>query len=133
MARFSIRDPWDDESVLLCFPEAWQGMKDRIKELSGGKQEIVTGIGVRFLGSFQWESENSTSFVLTDILDFKAPPSLPEDRSSKKVKLSRSKKVKEEDVEEMKKEDLLDTLEEEAVDDGEASVDDDTYDFSSDD
>lgn len=121
MARLTIQDPWGDESGLLCFPEAWENMKERIKELSGNKQEIEAGIAIRFLGSFQWENENSTSFVLSDILDYKAPPSLPEDRSSKKVKMPRTK-TKAKDIEDMPQEEMLDVLEDEMLGDGISTV-----------
>lgn len=124
MARLTIQDPWGDEASLLCFPEAWEGMKDRFKELSGGKQDIKTGVAIRFLGLFQWENEHATSFVLSDILNYKAPPSLPDDRSSKKVKMPRAKKVSAEDVKSMTEEELLDELEDESLGEGMSSVDD---------
>jgi len=123
MARLTLQDPWGDEAAMLCFPEAWDGMKTRIeKELSNGKQSIEPGIAIRFLGSFQWENEHSTSFVLSDILDYKAPPSLPEDRSSKKVKMPRATKIK--DLSTLNKEELLMELEDEALDNGFSSIED---------
>lgn len=124
MARLTIQDPWGDEASLLCFPEAWEGMKDRFKELSRGKQDIEPGVAIRFLGLFQWENEHTTSFVLSDILNYKAPPSLPEDRSSKKVKMPRAKKVSAEDVKGMTEEELLEELEDESLGEGMSSVDD---------
>jgi DNA polymerase III alpha subunit len=125
MARLTIQDAWGYESGLLCFPEAWDGMKNRIeKELSGGAQSIEPGIAIRFLGSFQWENENSTSFVLSDILDFKPPPSLPTDRSSKKVKMPRSK-TKTKDIKCLDHEDMLFVLEDEMLGDGISTVDSD--------
>ncbi len=123
MARLTIQDPWGDESGLLCFPEAWDGFKTRLKELSGNKQDIEPGIAIQFLGSFQWENENSTSFVLSDILSYKAPPSLPEDRASKKVKMPRTK-TKAKDLNEMKPEEMLDVLEDEMLGDGLSTVND---------
>lgn len=124
MARFKIQDPWGEESDLVCFPEAWENMKKRIeKELSRGGQKIGPGMAIRFLGLFQWENENSTSFVLSDILDYKSPPSMPQDRSSKKVKLPRSKSIKE--IDDMTQEEVLDKLENEALEDGMLSIEDD--------
>src|SRR5690606_26227357 len=123
MARLTLQDPWGDEAAMLCFPEAWDGMKTRIeKELSNGKQSIEPGIAIRFLGSFQWENEHSTSFVLSDILEYKAPPSLPEDRSSKKVKMPRATKIK--DLSTLNREELLMELEDEALDNGFSSIED---------
>jgi len=125
MARLTIQDPWGDESTLLCFPEAWEAMKVRIeKELSGGKQKIEAGIAIRFLAQFQWENEHSTSFILSDILDFKAPPRLPEDRASKKVKMPRSKKMTIEELGQLTKDELLDKLEDEMLEDGISTIDD---------
>jgi DNA polymerase-3 subunit alpha len=121
MARLSIKDPWGDESTLLCFPEAWEGMKERVAEL---KKNIEIGLAIRFLGQFQWENEHSTSFILSDILDCKAPPSLPEDRKSKKVKMPRSKKIKKEEADLMTGEELCEELESELLDEGMATVDD---------
>lgn len=126
MARLTLQDPWGDESALLAFPEAWESMKIRIeKDLSGGKQKIEPGIAIRFLAQFQWENEHSTSFILSDILDYKAPPCLPEDRASKKVKMARLKKATREELEELTKEELLDILEDEMLADGIPTVDED--------
>lgn len=127
MARLTIQDPWGDEASLLCFPEAWEEMKNRIeKELSrrAGPQKIAPGLAIRFLGLFQWENEHSTSFVLSDILDCKAPPSLPEDLSSKKVKMPRAKKLEAKDIEDLTAEELLELLEDESLDDGMSSIND---------
>lgn len=123
MARLTIQDPWGDESSMLCFPEAWEGMKNRLKELSGNKQEVVPGIAIRFLGSFQWENEVLTSFVLSDILDYKAPPSMPVDRESKKVKMPRTK-AKAKELEDMEPEEMLNVLEDEMLGDGLSTVND---------
>jgi hypothetical protein len=126
MARITLQDPWGDESVLLCFPEAWEAMKVRIeKELSGGKQKIETGIAIRFLAQFQWENEHSTSFILTDILDYKTPPCLPEDRKSKKVKMPRSKRASKEEIEQMTIEEAVEKLEDEMLEDGISTIEDD--------
>ena len=123
MARISLADPWGEEGTLIAFPEAWAGMKKRIeKELSRGKQKIEPGIAISFLGMFQWDNEKTTSFILSDILDFKGPPALPEDRSSKKVKIQRSGKVTSVDLD-LANEDLLDKLEDEMLDNGLSTVD----------
>jgi hypothetical protein len=87
-------------------------------------QDVEPGLAIRFLGLFQWENEHSTSFVLSDILDYKAPPSLPEDRSSKKVKMPRAKKIVAKDIEDMTEEELLERLEDESLGDGMSSVND---------
>lgn len=127
MARLTLQDPWGDESVLLCFPEAWEAMKVRIEsELSGGKQKIECGIAIRFLAQFQWESEHSNSFILTDILDYRTPPRLPEDRESKKVKMPRTKKITKEEFENLEIGELFERLEDEMLDEGFATVDDDS-------
>ena len=118
MARISLIDPWGEEGTLIAFPEAWAGMKKRIeKELSRGKQKIEPGIAISFLGMFQWDNEKTTSFILSDILDFKGPPALPEDRASKKVKIQRSGKVTSADLD-LANEELFDKLEDEMLDDG---------------
>jgi len=128
MARLTIQDPWGDESALLCFPEAWEAMVERIKDLSGGKQKVEAGIAIRFLAQFQWENEHSTSFILSDILDFKAPPRLPEDRASKKVKMPRSKKATKEELEQLTQDELLEKLEDEMLEEGLSTVDDEDED-----
>jgi DNA polymerase III alpha subunit len=125
MARIGIKDPWGEEASLLCFPESWKNMKTRIKEeLSGGKQDIEVGLAIRFLALFQWENENSTSFVLDDVLDYKNPPSLPEDRASRKVKMPRSKKIKPNEINGLSKNELIEMLEEETLDNGFSTIDD---------
>lgn len=122
MARINIQDAWGEECCLICFPEAWEIMKNRIKELSGGFQIIEAGIGIRFLASFQWENENSISFVLSDILDFKPKPSLPEDRSSKKVKMPRIK-TKAKDIKKLEQEEMFLALEDEMLGNGISTID----------
>jgi len=123
MARLTVQDPWGTESTLLCFPEAWGSFKERVKMLGKGL-EIEAGLAIRFLGNFQWENDHMTSFVLTDVLDVKGPPKLPEDKKAKKVKMPRGKRVVAEEVAELSKEELMDKLEEEVVDDGLVGVDD---------
>lgn len=123
MARMNILDPWNDESSLLCFPEAWSDMKNRIEnELSGGKQKIEPGVAIRFLGNFQWENEKSTSFVLSDILDFKSPPIVPSDRSSRIVKIPRAKKLILNDIINLKKDEFMEVLEDEMLDNGISTI-----------
>jgi len=129
MARITLQDPWGDDASLLCFPEAWEMMKQRIeRELSGGKQAVEPGVAIRFLGSFQWENEASTSFVLSDILAYKAPPSMPEDRASRKVKMPRANKLKAEEASTLDQGDLLERLENEMLDDGYSFINDPTDD-----
>jgi hypothetical protein len=109
---------------LICFPEAWEAMKDRIQKLSGRKEIVRPGIAIEFTGSFQWENSHGQSFILTDILRYKSPPALPEDRKSRKVKMPRSKKVTKEDVDDLSAEDLAEELEEEILDSGMSTIDD---------
>lgn len=119
MARINISDPWGEESTLLCFPEAWADMKDRIeKQLHGGNQKIEPGLAIRFLGQFQWENDHTTSFVLSDILDCRKKPELPEDRKSRKVKMPRTKKVDKKEAEKLDEEELVMELEGEMVENG---------------
>jgi DNA polymerase-3 subunit alpha len=119
MARIMITDPWGTDVSLLCFPEAWKSMKSRIKdELSGGKQNIETGLAIRFLALFQWENESSVSFILNEVLNYKTPPQVPEDRKSRSVKIPRTSKLNLNEIQKLSKEDLIDTLEEEMLDEG---------------
>jgi DNA polymerase III alpha subunit len=124
MARITMQDPWGEEATLLCFPEAWTVLRERLKERMGKTAAVEAGLAIRFLGNFQWENDHTFSFVLTDVLDFKMAPRLPEDKKAKKVKMPRGKKVKVEEVEEMSKEELMEELEEEIVDEGFEGVDD---------
>lgn len=119
MARIMVTDPWGTDVSLLCFPEAWKGMKTRIKdELSGGKQNIEVGLAIKFLALFQWENESSVSFILNEVLDYKVPPQVPEDRKSRSVKIPRTNKVNLDEIKKLSKEDLIETLEEEMLDAG---------------
>jgi DNA polymerase III alpha subunit len=129
MARFNIRDPWGREMALLCFPEAWEAFKLRVEKLSGKKGSIEPGVAIRFTCLFQWESENVNSLILSDILDYRSPPSLPDDRASKKVKMPRGKKATELEegtpILELDKEELVTILEDEVLEIGMAPIEDD--------
>jgi DNA polymerase III alpha subunit len=119
MARITLMDPWGDEMSLLCFPEAWDGLKSRVeKELSRGKSKVEPGIAIRIICSFQWESESITSLILSDVIDYCDPPQVPKDRKSKKLKLPRKTSLKNNDLEELSKEELVDILESEMIDEG---------------
>lgn len=125
MARITLQDPYGDEMALLAFPEAWEAMKVRIeKDYCGGKYKIEIGMAIRFIAQFQWENDHTTSLILSDILDFRPPPQLPEDRKSKKVKMSRSKKLTSDEVEELETDELIERLEDEMLDDGFLTLDD---------
>jgi hypothetical protein len=130
LARLLLRDPWGTEISMVCFPEAWEGMKNRIeKQLSGGKQKIEPGVAIKCLALFQWETESTYSLILDDILSYKAPPSLPVERKSKKVKMPRTTKVSIKDIEDSSKEELVEKLEEEVLEIGMSPIDDDNDDL----
>lgn len=114
MARFTVQDPYGNNLDCVAFPDGWDRAKSRIeKELSGGKSKFDVGIALFFNGAFQWENENTYSFILGDILSYKDSPSLPKDKKAKSVKIPRKTKVSKKEVKEMSSQDLAEALDEE--------------------
>lgn len=114
MARFTVQDPYGNNLDCVAFPDGWDRAKSRIeKELSGGKSKFDVGIALFFNGAFQWENENTYSFILGDILSYKDSPSLPKDKKAKSVKIPRKTKVTKKEVKEMSSQDLAEALDEE--------------------
>ena len=124
MARVTIQDPFDNILSILVFPTSWEKAKARVLELSGGKYELCPGVAVFVSGVFQWETEDSTSFILSDILSCKDSPKIPANLKAKSVKISRSSKLKKADILELNREDLMDELEYELSFDGVSPLDD---------
>ncbi len=126
MARIVVQDPWGNDLSVIAFPEAWEGMQQRIeRELGRGKQKVEPGIAIYFSGSFQWENAHTNSFILGDILDYRPIPALPADLKSRKVKMPRGSKLSKKEIDELEKEDLVEQLEEEMVDEGVSPIFDD--------
>jgi hypothetical protein len=124
MARMSLLDPWGNEMAMICFPDAWEAAKDRIKELSNGKKVLAPGMAIYFKGQFQWENSHTCSLILSDIIEYKSSPELPKDLKSKKVKMARTKLTKE-DILDLSNEKFVEVLEDVMIDDGILSIDDD--------
>lgn len=125
MARVTVQDPWNNKLDLVCFPDCWQNIPERLKQL-GFKDKFEEGIAMEFNGVFQYDGENSYSMILNDILDIKEMPQLPADLKGRKVKLPRTRKTK--STKGKKKEELAEELESEFIDDGVDSLIDDEED-----
>jgi DNA polymerase-3 subunit alpha len=127
MGRVTLLDPWGNELQMVCFPEAWANANERINKLSKGKFKMEPGIALYLKGQFQWENELTYSFILGDIISYKAPPALPKEMKSQKVKMPRAKKrnLSKEEILNLSQEEFVNELEDILIDDGISSVEED--------
>src|SRR5690606_38045611 len=91
MARLEIQDIYGNILPVIAFPDSWENIQKRVSEMSASKHTIEPGLAIYFSGSFQYENEHATSFIIDDILDYQQLPELPEDLKSRKIKMPRKK------------------------------------------
>jgi DNA polymerase-3 subunit alpha len=122
MARIKVKDWMEDELTLVCFPDAWDAAKERIEKSYINKTKIQPGLAIQVNGMFQWESENSPSIILDEVITFCPAPVAPKDKKSRKVKMPKLNKFIEIEAEtgfeDVSKEELAEALEEEISDEG---------------
>ncbi|NJO18719.1 MAG: hypothetical protein HC877_24265 [Thioploca sp.] len=126
MARINLEDPWANETVLICFPEAWQQAQERMKVLTKNESyKIEPGLALHFNGWFQWENSHTYSIILSDIIGYKESPKLPSDLKSRKIKMPRKQNITKEDIVNLDPEEFVEVLEDMMVEDGIGYIEDD--------
>ena len=136
MARITLVDPWDNELSLICFPEAWENAKERIKSLqkgfkkrieSKGSDKLEPGVALYLTGQFQWENTHTYSLILNDIIAYKPSPALPSDLKSRKVRMPRGAKTNldKQEIVNLSPDEFVDVLEDIMIESGISSIDDD--------
>jgi len=121
MAKISIEDPYGNELSITCFPEKWEYLKERIKDINA-KLKFEIGMGLSMTGNLQWW-EGNLSLIFDELANACPPPQLPADLKAKKTETV--KKAKEEVVDEnMDRNELLEEIEDELAESGFADLDD---------
>jgi hypothetical protein len=89
MVKAVIEDRNGDQCSCTIFPDRWQKVQDRIKEVHS-KYEFDVGIALSFSGSTN-SYEDDVGIILDDVFDVSPIPALPADLKAKKVNLKEAK------------------------------------------
>jgi DNA polymerase-3 subunit alpha len=122
MAKVLLEDPWNNQMSMTVFANEWPKLKDRIKVMSGGKSEIMSGVGLHARVALNWYN-GEIGMVYQDLLKVTKPPSKPIDLEHRKVsmKLGRGKKK---DLEEATTLDIIEEVDDELIEEGLETSDD---------
>jgi len=116
MIKAVFEDKNGDSCTLTIFPDKWQYIQDRIKEIH---RKYVFGIGsaLHFSGNTN-NYEDDVGIILDQLYNFSPPPPVPEDLKAKKVALTRTKKIDKLTKFSTNPQDLQQQLEDELYDEG---------------
>ena len=90
MIKAEIEDIYGNRSSLTIFPERWQNVVERFKQLYGNKFHFDDGVALHFSGSVNIYEED-VGIVLDNIFTCAPAPQVPNDLSAKKVSLKEVK------------------------------------------
>lgn len=122
MIKAIIEDKDGEQCGCTIFPDRWQTVQKRIKEVNS-KAEFEPGIALSFGGGTN-SYEDDIGVILDDLFDIKPLPSLPPDLKAKKINLKEAKKlVKEKDRVETKT--LFEEIEDNLINEGLIDLDED--------
>lgn len=124
MIKAVIEDMNGDQCTCTIFPDRWQLVKERIKQIHS-KAEFEPGIALQFSGNTN-AYEDDVGVILDRLYDIAMPPSLPADLKAKKVSL-KDTKTKSTPIEENpnKVDNLFEELEDQLYDEGLIDLDED--------
>jgi DNA polymerase-3 subunit alpha len=118
MIKAVIEDKKGDQCTCTIFPDRWEQVQKRIKEI-GSKMEFDVGMAFNFSGNVN-AYEDDVGIILDNLYDLVGPPSLPADLKAKKVNLKEAKaKAAKETVEKLTEvSDLVEQIEDALYDEG---------------
>ena len=118
MIKAVIEDKRGEQCGLTIFPDRWEQVQKRIKEL-GSKVEFDAGLALNFSGNVN-VYEDDVGVILDNLYDLVGPPSLPADLKAKKINLKEAKaKLNKEPVEKLTEvSDLIENIEDALYDEG---------------
>ncbi len=116
MAKVTIEDEFGDQCSLTIFPDRWEKINKRLKELGGNKCIFEEGIAINFGGSVNIY-EDDFGIILDNFYGVQPHPSVPADLKAKKVSLKKTKSDEiKTDVSDSSK--LLEDIEDQLYDEG---------------
>jgi DNA polymerase III alpha subunit len=89
MIKAVIEDKFGDQCSCTIFPDKWQMVQDRLKQINS-KAEFIPGLALKFAGSTNNYDDNM-GIILDRLYDISMFPSLPADLKAKKVNLKATK------------------------------------------
>lgn len=96
MIKATIQDVNGQQCGLTIFPDRWQLMQDRIKELCGDKLKFDSGIALHFSGNVNFY-EDEVGIIMDKVYNIQPIPQRPVELKAKKINLKLLKKEKEEE------------------------------------
>jgi len=114
MVKALIEDINGEQCMLTIFPDTWDQMQKRIKDLNP-KSTFEDGLAIHFSGSVNIY-EDDIGLIINNLYNIYEVPKVPSDLKPKKVNLRQSKKDKEKEVEDAEKEDTFESVLEESED-----------------
>jgi DNA polymerase-3 subunit alpha len=121
MVKAIIEDKEGDQCSCTIFPDRWQLIQKRLKELNS-KAIFDVGLALSFSGSVN-TYEDEVGIILEELLDISPIPALPTDLKAKRVNLKEAKLKNKEPVTEAKN--VLDEIEDLLYDEGLIDLDTD--------
>lgn len=126
MIKATIEDKNGEQCSCTIFPDRWQTVQNRIKEVNS-KAAFDVGIGFSFAGNTN-SYEDDVGVILEDLYDVAMIPALPADLKAKKVNLketrSKNKEPAKENANDPKS--LLEEIEDSLYDEGLIDLDEDS-------
>lgn len=89
MVKASLEDKFGDQVTCTIFPDRWQTVADRIKQINK-KAEFGVGIALHFAGNTN-NYEDDMGIILDTLFNIAIPPELPADLKAKKINLKEAK------------------------------------------
>jgi DNA polymerase-3 subunit alpha len=117
MIKATIEDKNGDQCSCTIFPDKWQIVQERIKQLNS-KAKFEAGIAISFGGTTN-DYEDTVGIILNDFFDISMIPSLPIDLKAKKINLKETRaKLAEEAQKNGEIKNVLETIEEDMYQEG---------------
>lgn len=96
MIKASLEDKFGDQVSCTIFPDRWQMVQDRIKQINK-KADFGSGIALHFGGNAN-NYEDNMGIILDNLFNIAVPPAVPADLKAKKINLKEAKaKLNEDD------------------------------------
>lgn len=89
MVKASLEDKFGDQVTCTIFPDRWQTVADRIKQINK-KAVFGSGIALHFAGNTN-NYEDDMGIILDTLFNIAIPPAVPADLKAKKINLKEAK------------------------------------------
>lgn len=117
MAKIDIEDLYGGVTSMALFPYGLELMKERIKELSGGKAKLEPGTAVWCSASISWY-EGEPSLIFENLAKVAPIPPRPKDLKARKVSMKITSSRKNKKINKIDPDVLLEQIEDELIEEG---------------